>query len=175
MKRASLFLVLLLVACSGDAPVNSDYNPSIDFSTYQSFSFGEPLIQAEPGSVARDTRVMETIRETVVEDLASRPMSHVDAGGDISITISIAAANETAVDQWGMSWDGDGGFSSAGGTFEFKAGTLVLDFFDARSGQLAWRGWSHGAMTRTNDPDLDFLAQLVVAMLAQYPPTSGEE
>ena len=53
MKRASLFLVLLLVACSGDAPVNSDYNPSIDFSAYRSFSFGTPLIQAEPGHQIR--------------------------------------------------------------------------------------------------------------------------
>lgn len=175
MKRASLFLVLLLVACSGDAPVNSDYNPSIDFSAYRTFSFDRPSVQARQGSVAHDPRVMTTIRETIVEDLTSRPMSLVESGGDVRIAISLAASDETAVDQWGMAWDRDGGFRSAGDTFEFKAGTLVLDFFDAESGQLAWRGWSHGAVTRTEEADLDYLAQLVVAMLAQYPPSPDKE
>lgn len=175
MKCASLFIALLLVACSGDAPVQSDYNPTIDFAAYRSFSFDEPVIQASEGSVARDPRVMETIRETIREDLQSRPMTYLESGGDLSIAISLAAGEETAVDQWGMSWDGDGGVGSAGETFEFKAGTLVIDFFDSGTSQLAWRSWVHSAVTRTNDPDLDFLAQLVAAMLAEYPPSPEEE
>ena len=39
MKSALLVVVLILVACSGSAPVHFDYNPAIDFSTYRSFSF----------------------------------------------------------------------------------------------------------------------------------------
>jgi hypothetical protein len=175
MKRAFLVTVLLLVACSGNAPVQSDYNPSIDFSAYDSFSFDQPVIQASEGSVAHDPRVLETIRRTIEDDLRARPMTHTESGGDISIAISLAAGEETAVDQWGMAWDRDGGFHSGGDTFEFKAGTLVIDFFDAESGQLAWRSWVHSAVTRTDDPDLDFLAQLVSAMLADYPPASEGE
>ena len=175
MKRASLLLVLLLVACSGDAPVQSDYNPTIDFSAYRSFSFDKPSVQARKGSVAHDPRVMETIRETIVNDLGARPMLWRETGGDLSVSISLAASEETAVDQYGVNWDQDGGFSPGGQVFQYKAGTLVIDFFDAASGQLAWRGWAHSAVTRTDDPDLDYLAQVVVAMLAQYPPAPGEE
>jgi hypothetical protein len=175
MKRASLLTLLLLVACSGDAPVHSDYNPTIDFSTYQSFSFDVSDVQASEESVARDPRVMETIRQTIVDDLGSRPMLWRESGGDLSISILVAASEETVVDQWGVNWDQDGGFTPGGQAFQYKAGTLVIDFFDTATGQLAWRGWAHSAVTRTDDADLDYLARVVLAMLEQYPPASGED
>jgi hypothetical protein len=170
MKSALLVVVLMLVACSGSAPVHFDYNPAIDFSTYRSFSFDEPVIRAREGSVARDPRVMEAIRETVVNELGARPMMWRENDGDLSVTITLAAGEETGVDQWGVNWDAGDDFTPGGETFQFKVGTLLIDFFDRATGQLVWRGWAHSAVTRTDDPDLELLSRVVIEMLANYPP-----
>lgn len=173
MKHAWLILLLSLMACAADAPVGHDYNPTVDFSEYRSFGFDPTSVSSREGSVAHDPRVLETIRDTIRDDLGSRPMAEVESDGDLSVAISLVVGEQTGVDQWGVTWNSEG-VGAGGQSFQYKAGTLVIDFFDTATGQLVWRSWAESAVTRTGDPDLEFLAELVRAMLAQYPPSTEE-
>jgi len=167
-------LAVLFGACAGDAPVQTDFNPTVDFAQYASFSFAEPSVQASPGSIAHDPRVLDTIRETVRDDLSARPMTLVETGADLSIAISIAVGEETATGSSGYQWDSSGG-QAAETPFFFQEGTLVIDFFDGSSDQLVWRSWTRSAVGRTGDPDLALLKKLVLTMLKQYPPDPSKD
>lgn len=53
-------------------------------------------------------------------------------------------------------------------------GTLIIDFYEGVGGQRVWRSVAQGAAGRTDDPDLEYLERVVLTMLAEYPPATGE-
>ena len=87
------------------------------------------------------------------------------------MNVTVQVGEQTGVDQWGYSWSSEG--ERVGGpTYEFREGTLVIDFFDASTGQLVWRGWAQEAISRTADYDLAYLEAVVHAILDRYPPAA---
>ena len=61
-----------------------------------------------------------------------------------------------------------------GETVEYEAGTLVLDFVDARTQRLIWRGWAQTELQELlRDPDrmAKTIDQAVTGMLRQLPST----
>jgi len=55
----------------------------------------------------------------------------------------------------------------------YEAGTLVLDFIDARTNTLVWRGWAQHSvedMLRNRDRMAKTIDQAVTEMLRQLPP-----
>ena len=56
----------------------------------------------------------------------------------------------------------------------YEAGTLVLDFMDARTNTLVWRGWARNSvedMLRNQDKMVRTIDQAVAEMLRQLPRT----
>ena len=56
----------------------------------------------------------------------------------------------------------------------YEAGTLVLDFMDARTNKLVWRGWAQNSvedMLRDKDKMAKTIDQAVAEMLRQLPRT----
>ena len=175
MKSIPLILIaVLLGACDRSAPVETEFNPTVDFTRYHSFSFAQPNVQAPGGSIGYDPRVLETIMETIRADLGARPMELRQTGADLSIAISITVGQGTGVVRGGYEWDSSGSRPTEG-SYTFEEGNLVLDFFDTSSDQLVWRSWAQRATSRTGDPDLEMLEKLVGAMLKQYPPDPEED
>jgi hypothetical protein len=114
MKLIPLILIaVLLGACAGDPGIQTEFNPTVDFTQFRSFSFDEPNVQAQEGSVGRDPRVLETIFETIRKDLSVRSMQPVESGADLSIAISIAVGEEAGVAGAGYAWDSSGGQAEA--------------------------------------------------------------
>ena len=95
MKLLPLILpAVLFGACAGDAGIQTEFNPTVDFTQFRSFSFAEPNVQAQEGSIGHDPRLLETIFETIQKDLSARSMQPVESGADLSIAISIAVGEE---------------------------------------------------------------------------------
>ncbi|UCF20684.1 MAG: DUF4136 domain-containing protein [Gemmatimonadota bacterium] len=79
---------------------------------------------------------------------------------------------------WGPGYDG--GYYSFGGYAYPVAvsldglgpGTLVVDVTDARSDELAWRGWAEGALLEVPSPDRldEFAGEVVAEILNGFPP-----
>lgn len=169
MRLVAIFLVVLLAACAGDAPVHSDFNPTVDFSRFGSFSLVRPAIVIPPEASGPDRKAIETIFATIADDLRARAMEEVDEGADLSVNVTVQVGEQTGIDQWGYSWSPQGERVD-GPTYEFREGTLVIDFFDTSNGQLVWRGWAQEAIARTADYDLSYLQAIVHAILDRYPP-----
>lgn len=59
-------------------------------------------------------------------------------------------------------------------TVSYEAGTLVLDFMDAHTNKLVWRGWAQNSvedMLRNKDKMAKTIDQAVAEMLRQLPRT----
>lgn len=164
-----ILLAVLFGACAGNPGIQTEFNPTVDFTRFGSFSFAEPTVKAGAGSVGHDPRVLETIFKTIQEDLSARSMESMEDGADLSIAVSITVGEETGAVGTGYQWDSSGG-RAAETEYSFKEGTLVIDFFDSSSEQLVWRSWIHSAVNRTGDPDLEALEKLVLKMMREYPP-----
>ncbi len=171
MRKTALLGILLLVACGGGPPVQSQFNPEVDFTEFETYTFAEESVSAREGSAATDPRVLPAIRETISTDLAGKSMRLVETGADLSISITIILAEETGAGETGYYWDPRGA-TEGGDVYVIKEGTLILDFFETAGDQRVWRSIANGPATRTGDPDLPAIRELVLAMLAEYPPAA---
>jgi len=171
VSKTALLGILLLVACGGGPPVQSQFNPEVDFTEFKTFTFAEQSVSAREGSAATDSRVLPAIRETITADLSGKSMRLVETDADLSISVTIILAEETAAGETGYYWDPRGA-TEGGDSYVIKEGTLILDFFETAGDQRVWRSIVNGAASRTGDPDLPRLKEFVLAMLAEYPPAA---
>lgn len=171
MKYIPLVALLFLVACGGGPAVQSDFNPMVDFTTYRSFRFEEPRPGAKPEGI--DPRVRTTIRKAIREDLATKSLAEVPSDADLSIAILIAVGEQAGSAGTAYYWDPRGG-TEGGDRYVISEGTLIIDFYEGVGGQRVWRSVAQGAAGRTDDPDLEYLERVVLTMLAEYPPATGE-
>jgi len=51
-------------------------------------------------------------------------------------------------------------------------GTLVVDVYDARTGELLWRGWAEDAMAYAPEPEhmSEFIEETVGKIMQTFPP-----
>ena len=68
---------------------------------------------------------------------------------------------------WGGYW-GPGGTS----TYEYEEGSLILDFVDAKSKKLIWRGAAKAEVNRVNTPEKaeKLISEAVQEILKNFPP-----
>lgn len=171
MRRSALILAVLLASCSGRAPVHSDFDPTIDFPAYRSFRLVRPAVMMPPDAARADQRVLDTIFDTIEQDLLARGLSEPGAGAQLNVSVTVHVGEQTGADRGGYRFDVSGDRVDDP-VYQFRQGTLVIDFFDAFTDQLVWRGWAQDAVSRTDDFDLAYLARVVEAILAQYPPSA---
>jgi hypothetical protein len=70
--------------------------------------------------------------------------------------------------------DLEAGFGDATTTTEtYKVGTLVVDLFDAKTQQLAWRGSSSDTLSNNSDKNIENLDKGVEKMFKKFPPDSS--
>jgi hypothetical protein len=73
-------------------------------------------------------------------------------------------------------WGGwGGGFRDGSGTIteqDYKAGTLVVAMYDAKTKQLLWRGTAEGTLSDKADKNQKKLDKAVAKMFKDFPPGS---
>lgn len=179
MKRtiATALLSLLLAACSGGPSI--DYDPATDFSGYRHYHW---LDERSGVSDQFDPLLAKRVRNAVDEQLKARFAPVADrAGADflvryyVSSTAKVSDSNARGSVGMGSFGGNVGvgvsiGFPIGGTTVERQAQVLV-DFLDAHSEELTWRG-SETVTLRGDDPaELTKQVQAVIAaILDRFPP-----
>lgn len=147
-KSSSLFALLLIVSspavgllsCSG-TDVHSEQAPNADLTQYQSFTWA-PASQQEqktPLSSRTDTILDQKIKTAVDQDLSKKGYAQNNENADIRVAYSLRTHDQLKSDpaSYGPSWGWYDGYNP---TYVQKEGSLVLDFIDAKTGKLLWRG-----------------------------------
>jgi len=160
-------VLLLLMSCS---TLNSsyDYDKSVDFSEFKTFSF-------YPWDWKHGFQINEydkqTILNSIKSNLESKGYKYLEEGGDMSVSLFLTLKDKTSYEAytnhyggwagygggWGYSGFGYGygygpGYSSTTVTqYNYQEGTLIIDFFNFKEKKLIWQGIG----SRQVEPNLD--------------------
>jgi len=156
MKKSVLFLILCaFIPVASFAQVKSDYDQSVDFSKFKTYSFAG--WEKNSGKVLNNMD-KERIYNDLKAEFAARGMQYVKSGGDAVITLYAVFKQKSTITAytnytgsmnfspgwgWGMGagWVNDMGTSNT--TYnenDYKQGTLVIDMYDAKTKKMVWQG-----------------------------------
>jgi hypothetical protein len=162
--------------------VQSDWDPSVDFVALERFYFEEPPKSEGADPFADNTLLRKRVRLSVESVLTERGYVNVEDPdrADFIVTYSVVLDEELRAD--GVSSGiGVGGYNRRGigygsvvstsGVRTYQESTLILDFLDPSSRELAWRGWGKGIVgTRDRDRGLARMESGVRAIVDEFPP-----
>jgi len=169
--------VILAAGCAA-VSVSYDYDPDRDFSRLRTYRWlPDSPLEKENQLVAR--RVMRA----VAGELEAKGVQESD--GDPDFLILLRGGRESRMDitewgydtsptvryrgyDWGGYWPGPRWIEVR----QYDAGVLVLDFIDAATRELVWRGTAAGAMGRDLTPEESekLIGEAVAGILANFPP-----
>jgi hypothetical protein len=134
-----------LTACAATMRVNSYAERAADFSHYRTYAFGpaeamstgDPRLDSNPFFFGR-------VQAAVDRQLAATGYEKTTATPDLLVHFHASMTQEINTSEIDQKY----GYcaSSECRPFVYDAGTLLLDFVDARTNKLVWRGWAEGSM-----------------------------
>ncbi len=178
MKSIRLLIVLgLLVITFGcsSISVQYDYDTKTDLTSLKTFNWLSARVQ-------EDIHVLnvERIKDAVSSQLESKGCTMTNDNPDFLIAMHVAKEQKTDVRAWGYSY---GARAVYGGSYylghqdldvyQYEEGTFILDFVDAQSRELIWRGVAKGEIRNYANPVKrnERIDEVVQIVLSNFPPT----
>lgn len=170
-------LAFALPGCSS-FQVHSDYNPEVDFGQYGTYAW-LPRPTDGDRSPQNDGLLYQRIERAVNANLAAKGMRLVDDQADASLLVTehIDVEQKLRVNTTNYGY-GYGRWGYYGGGYQqtnvdqYEEGTLMLDFIDAKSKELVWRGTAQSRLQKLKTPEErnKRVREAVDAILERYPP-----
>ena len=173
MKYVSMLflgmMTLLLTSC-GVVQVSTDYDKTVDFTTYKTYMFhqkGIDKLQVNDLDKKRLTNAIEL-------EMNKKGMMKVNQDPDIIINILTSSKEQIDIDNsymyggyygWSPYWG-----APASRVTQYTAGTIVIDFIDDRRNILVWQGMGSGLNLSNISAKAERIPQAVAEILAKYPP-----
>jgi hypothetical protein len=159
---------LLAIATAGLAQdVKTDYDHHANFSQYHTY-YWEKVKTTDPLWERR-------IQDAVDHELQAKGWQRVDSGGDVALAAVGSARDQQ---EYRTFYDGLGGWRWGGfgetttQVENYRVGSLVLDFYDARTKQLIWRGVAQDTLSEKPEKNEKKLEKSINKMFEHFPPES---
>ena len=170
-------VIILLVGISGCSPaIRSyyDYDKQDNIGQYRSFSWQVENQNPEKGNPLYYSELNDKRIKSAVNDLL-RVKGYILADKDAELMLHYHIVMEErsmlAPDPYGYMY-GDYFMRPRADVFNYKEGTLILDFMNAKNNNLVWRGWVVAAMEVVlyDTKDTDALIRSAVTKILQNLP-----
>lgn len=182
-------MAILIAGCASGPDYRSDYDRSIDFASYETWGFYEPLGTDRAGYSSLISRYF---REAIQREMLALGYRYVDAGTpDLLVNVAANAEDVTevrsrTVPDVGLSYGYGIGYygyrrglyavyprySTEVETVHYKQGTANVDVVDNRRNQLIWEGVAEGRLSRESMADPQGAISRVVAGIFDRFPTA---
>lgn len=173
MKRRFFLigLVAAMAACSSTPRIDTDHDPTADFSRYQTYSWA---YTAAPSGM--NPLLYERVRGSIDRSLAARGFTQ-QSPGDFAVAFTVGARDKVQVNDFGSyapyyrgyrwGWGGMGRVD----VDQYTEGTLTIDVYDVATKQPVW----HGVATQniSGTPNQERIDAAIDLVLARFPPTPG--
>ncbi len=173
--------LLLAATFAQAADVRTDYDHSINFENYHTYSWG--TVQTD------NPLYVDRIKSAVNQDLQAKGWQMVPSGGSATVFAIGSVKNEqeleTTYNNFGGGWGrgfgyrgfgggfGGGGFGEATTTTQQQpVGHLVLDIFDSSNHALLFRGMSDNDISKKSEKNVKNLDKDIDKMFKNFPPKS---
>lgn len=171
MKYFNTFIcfcvLFFIVGCSG-IKIRHDYAPNTNFSDYKSFSWYSPL-----ENTGIDTINMDRIQNSVNTQLTANGYTLNKDNPDFLIAVHFSTKEKIQVRDTSVGVRYKRSYMSTGvSTTQYEEGTLVLDFIDAKSETLIWRGSAKGKLKDQKTPEkrAKGIDKVILKILKNFPP-----
>jgi Domain of unknown function (DUF4136) len=179
MRNAALAVAtcIAMLGCAVQPRMDFDYDTKVDFSTLKTYDW-----TPASGNAAADELLVSRIRNAVDSQLQAK--GRAPAAGQSDFLIALQLSGKTvhggsvgAGISFGIPVGNAGRISVGGGKsrpIEKKEGTLVLEFLDAKTKSLVWRGTASGAVQPVASPEeqQQRIDKVIAELLARFPPNT---
>ena len=179
-----LALAFGLNACTtANVASTSDFDHAVNFRAYKTWAWYPKQANDTEGGPAKgyESFTDQRIRDAVTKDLAAKNLTEVasNENPDVYVAYSVRVENQQQRTgspfgygyPYGYGYGGYGGYGYPyGGTYNYKAGTVIIDIVDAKRKELAWRGTGQ-AQLDNNSISEEETYRIVNSVLGNYPPT----
>lgn len=182
MSSQRLRILLLAAAAAGCSTmkVETEYNPGAPFASYRTYAW----ITAQPGPEQppplRDPRIRSMIVGAVDREMAKKGMVRVQEGTSPDFLVSVLGFSRSRVEVSSYGYAYPAGFvygpygpaavaMPVAQVTQYTEGTMFLDFVDAKTKQLFWRGTASDTVTSASAIP-GTIDEAVRRLLEGYPP-----
>jgi len=174
-------MVLAVIAGCSSISVNYDYDQSADFQKYGTYAWlpqptGDLSGNANQ-AMQRNSLMDQRIKRAVTTGLGNEGMVQDANAPDMFIVYHTGVDDKIMTTTWGYTygsryWGYGYGGNQDMTTMQYQKGTLILDFIDAASLQLVWRGTASGILDDSPSPQQqeEAINEAIAGMLQHYPP-----
>ena len=178
LLACSLMGLLLVTGCASGPTIRSNSDPSVDFSSFRTFGFFDPLATDREGFQSLISQQLVTSAE---RELVARGLQRTDTNPDLLINFSANLDQRLQVRQSPSAPASSmnrhrRGFYNTWPTYQqteirqYTQGTLGIDVVDAARRQLVWEGFALGRVTqRTTENIGPVLNDAVVEIFRDFP------
>jgi Domain of unknown function (DUF4136) len=186
-------MLLFLMALAGCSGVKSEMDKSANLQTFKTFAWKAPDVKTE-NPLYKGDLIDNTIKQSIESELANRGMSRDDVNPDIYVLYHSYTQTSQGTGYsplysgyapiyytpmgYGVGYGWGYGFSSATYPYGYTFGgypapyfytqeTLTIDFIDAKSNKVVWRGSIDSDVTDTTHIDKT-LSKDVHAIMKKY-------
>lgn len=169
-----LWLVFVFAITASAQDVTTDWDKSVDFSRYKSFT---ATVSTTWGSPFGEKRALAEVEKTLV----AKGWHKADpSAADALVVINGATEEKKSLNTFytgamysGFRYRGMGMGSSRTTVDEFTVGTMIVDIFDAKTKTLIWRGIGVDELSDKADKNQKKIANATKDMFKKFPPAAG--
>lgn len=167
-----LLLTAIVVSCSPQISVFSDYDPDYDLWTYKTFDWGEKVhIEEGKNPLHYNELNDKRIKAAVQEQMTARGYQLTNEAPDLILHYHIIVKDRSIVttEPYGYSY-GPYWMHIHTNTYSYREGTLIIDLMDTKTKNLMWRGWAVTEVDQIDPGEVDGLIKTTVARIfRKYP------
>lgn len=178
LRLSTLVLAAALAGCSS-VKVNTEYDPTAPYETYKTYAWNPTPPGAEQAPEVRNPQVRSLVISAIDREMKREGLTLTSAESNPDFLVSVHgwAQSKIEVNNYGYAYGGAYRYGAYGTGYvvpvtdvrEYKEGTLLLDFVDAKTKQLVWRGTATDTIVSTGDlPKV--IDGVVAELLRSYPP-----
>ena len=173
-----LAALLMVSGCGSSISVNHDYDVNAPFADYRTYDW-IPLPEAKPGNastaVQRNDLLDKRIKNALGDALLDKGLAPNTNSPDILVVFHVGVQDKVQVTDWGYRYSdyywGWGGREID--VYNYKEGTLIIDFIDAKTKNLIWRGAGKKALDdgkQSPEKSDKIIRSVVGKIMSKYPP-----
>jgi len=166
-------LMALTISCSPIYSVKYDYDTKTDFASLKTYDW-LPI----PAKADIDKLNIERIKNAVNSQMATKGLRKTPDNPDFLIASHAGKKEKVRIADWGYGygrhgryWGGYGGPRGVD-VYKYEEGSLILDFVDAKSKKLIWRGSAKAQTNTVKTPEKrqELIDEAVQKILEKFPP-----
>jgi len=169
----ALLCIAFATGCATTYDVTYDYDQQTDFHQFKTYDW-----MPAPGNAMVNELVLAGVKNATDFELEAKGLVKAPAAPDFHVVPHVSATEKIDVANWGYGYGPRsnylGSYWGTGGVpaYSFKEGVLALDFVDAKTNHLVWRGSTKADIDYLNSTEdrWEAIKKAVREIMRKYPP-----